>query len=93
MVPERRECLLSALAGYLSFFIRGGIATPGLADWMLRTLDRHVVVRCPNRCAIVDIVPTGLYRATLKRIGLSGVGFDVFPFGARWWLVLAGGGW
>ena len=47
VVPERRECLLSALAGYLSFFIRGGIATPGLVDWMLRTLDRHVVVRFP----------------------------------------------
>ena len=31
-------------------------------------------------CAIVDKVPTGSYRATLKRIGLSGVGFEGFPF-------------
>ena len=34
-----------------------------------------------KRCAIVDIVPTGWYQATLKRIGLDGVGFDGVPFG------------
>ena len=34
-----------------------------------------------KRCAIVDIVPTGSYQATLKRIGLDGVGFEGFPFG------------
>ena len=32
-------------------------------------------------CAIVDIVPTGSYQATLKRIGLYCVGFEGFPFG------------
>ena len=32
-------------------------------------------------CAIVDIVPTGSYQATLKRIGLDGVGFEGFPSG------------
>jgi hypothetical protein len=33
-----------------------------------------------KRCAIVDIVPTGSYPATLKRIGLNAIGFEGFPF-------------
>ena len=33
-----------------------------------------------KRCAIVDIVPTGSYHATLKRIGLNRVSFKGFPF-------------
>ena len=32
----------------------------------------------PERYAIVDIVPTGSYEATLKLIGLSDVGFEGF---------------
>ena len=34
-----------------------------------------------KRCAVVDIVPTGSYQATLKQIGLDGVGFEGFPSG------------
>ena len=34
-----------------------------------------------KRCALVDIVPTGSYQATLKRIGLDGVGFEGFLSG------------
>ena len=39
----------------------------------------------PKRCAIVDLVPTGSYEATLKRIGLSCIGFEGFPFGLFVW--------
>jgi hypothetical protein len=39
----------------------------------------------PKRCAIVDLVPTGSYEATLKRIGLSCIGFEGFPFGLFFW--------
>ena len=35
----------------------------------------------PKRCAIVDLVPTGSYQATLSRIGLSYIGFEGFLFG------------
>ena len=38
-------------------------------------------VNGPKRCAIVDLVPTGSYQATLSRIGLSYIGFGGFPFG------------
>ena len=31
-----------------------------------------------KRCAIVDIVPTGSYPTTLKRIGLNAIGFEGF---------------
>ena len=34
-----------------------------------------------KRRAIVDIVPTGSYQATLSRIGLYGVGFEGVPVG------------
>ena len=35
-----------------------------------------------KRCAVVDIVPTGSYRATLSGIGLYGVGLKVFLLGS-----------
>ena len=35
----------------------------------------------PERCTIVDLVPTGSYQATLDRIVFSYIGFEGFPFG------------
>ena len=34
-----------------------------------------------KRCAVVDIVPTGSYQATLTQISLYRIGFKGFPFG------------
>jgi hypothetical protein len=49
----------------------------------------------PKRCAIVDLVPTGSYQATLGRVGLSYIGFEGFPFGlfflSLWCLLVLAG--